>query len=107
MYTVGSDRKVRSADIEYKIPGESRFRVTTRPIHKLLLVVPVEEQTMGKEESREEIEEEGETDPGKQRRATGVLDQASPRETGEMIRARGPAAGSPEEPDLEEVKKKP
>jgi hypothetical protein len=24
-----------------------------------------------------------------------------------MIRARGPAAGSPEEPDLEEVKKKP
>jgi hypothetical protein len=43
---VGSDGKVRSADVEYKIPGESKFRVTTRPIHKLILVVPVEEQTM-------------------------------------------------------------
>ncbi len=43
---VGSDGKVRSADVEYKIPGESKFHVTTRPIHKLVLVVPVEEQTM-------------------------------------------------------------
>jgi hypothetical protein len=37
---------VREADIEYKFPGESRFRSTTRPIHKLVLVVPLEEQTM-------------------------------------------------------------
>jgi hypothetical protein len=40
----GSDGKVRSADVEYKIPGESKFRVTTRPSHKLVLVIPVEEQ---------------------------------------------------------------
>jgi hypothetical protein len=36
--------KVRAADIEYKLPGESVFRTTTRPIHKLVLVVPIEEQ---------------------------------------------------------------
>jgi hypothetical protein len=32
------------------IPGESKFRITTRPIHKLALVVPVEEQTLKKPE---------------------------------------------------------
>ncbi len=35
---------MRAADIEYKLPGESVFRTTTRPIHKLVLVIPVEEQ---------------------------------------------------------------
>ncbi len=39
-----SDDKVRAADVEYKLPGESVFRTTTRPIHKLVLVIPVEEQ---------------------------------------------------------------
>jgi hypothetical protein len=39
-----TDDKVRAADIEYKLPGESVFRTTTRPIHKLILVIPVEEQ---------------------------------------------------------------
>jgi hypothetical protein len=39
-----TDGKVQAADIEYKLPGESVFRTTTRPIHKLVLVVPVEEQ---------------------------------------------------------------
>ncbi len=39
-----ADGKVRAADVEYKLPGESVFRMTTRPIHKLVLVVPVEEQ---------------------------------------------------------------
>ncbi len=42
----GSDGKVRVADIEYKVPEESKFWSTTRPIHKLVLVVPEEEQTM-------------------------------------------------------------
>jgi hypothetical protein len=44
--------EVRAADIEYKLPGESVFRITTRPIHKLVLVVPVEEQgtTVGQAE---------------------------------------------------------
>jgi hypothetical protein len=41
---VGTDGKVRAADIEYKLPGESVFRMTTRPIHKLVLIIPVEEQ---------------------------------------------------------------
>ncbi len=41
-----ADGKVRAADIEYKLPGESVFRMTTRPIHKLVLVVPVEEQAI-------------------------------------------------------------
>jgi hypothetical protein len=41
---IGTDGKVRAADIEYKVPWEARFGSTTRPIHKLLLVVPVEEQ---------------------------------------------------------------
>jgi hypothetical protein len=39
-----TDGKVRAADIEYKLPGESVFRTTTRPIHKLVLIIPVEEQ---------------------------------------------------------------
>ncbi len=42
----GKDGKVRSADIEYKVPGESKFRVSTGPVPKLVLTVPVEEQTM-------------------------------------------------------------
>jgi hypothetical protein len=49
---VSADGRVRGADIEYKLPGESVFRTTTRPIHKLVLVVPVEEQAIagGQEE---------------------------------------------------------
>ncbi len=49
---VGLDGKVRSADLEYKVPGKSKFRVTTRPIHKLVLVVPVEEQTWRSKRTR-------------------------------------------------------
>jgi hypothetical protein len=44
-----TDGKVRAADIEYKLPGESVFRTTTRPIHKLVLVVPIEEQSSAAE----------------------------------------------------------
>jgi hypothetical protein len=46
---IGADRKVRAADVEYKVLRESKFCVMTRPIHKLVLAVPVEEQTMEKE----------------------------------------------------------
>jgi hypothetical protein len=46
------DGKVRAADIEYKLPGESVFRTTTRPIHKLVLVVPVEEQALAGDRTR-------------------------------------------------------
>jgi hypothetical protein len=47
---VGTDGKVRSADIEYRLPGETRYRTTTRPIHKLVLIIPMEEQTVGESE---------------------------------------------------------
>jgi hypothetical protein len=50
---VRTDSKVRAADIEYKVPGEARFRSTTRPIHKLVLVVPVEEQVIEEDEGGE------------------------------------------------------
>ncbi len=54
-----ADGKVRAADIEYKLPGESVFRMTTRPIHKLVLVVPVEEQaTAAGQEEKEDVRAE-------------------------------------------------
>ncbi len=49
-----TDGKVRAADIEYKLPGESVFRTTTRPIHKLVLIVPIEEQTSAAGLAKEE-----------------------------------------------------
>jgi hypothetical protein len=56
---VSADGKVRAADIEYKLPGESVFRTTTRPIHKLVLVVPVEEQAIAEDQAeREDVEAE-------------------------------------------------
>jgi hypothetical protein len=42
----GTDGKVRLADIQYEVPGENKFRISTRPIHKLVLIIPMEEQTM-------------------------------------------------------------
>ncbi len=56
---IGTDRKVRSADIEYKIPGESMFRVSTRQIHKRKLMVPLEEQTMEETEWAEDMGKRG------------------------------------------------
>jgi hypothetical protein len=44
---VGTDGRVRAADIEYRLPGETRYRTTTRPIHKMVLIIPVEEQIVG------------------------------------------------------------
>ncbi len=41
---VGTDGRVRSADIEYRLPGETVYHTTTRPIHKLVMIIPVEEQ---------------------------------------------------------------
>jgi hypothetical protein len=54
---VGIDGQVRSADIEYRLPGETRYRTTTRPIHKLVLIIPVEEQTAGNSEEKSGITE--------------------------------------------------
>jgi hypothetical protein len=65
---VGSDGEVRAADVEYKVSRESKIRVTTRPIHKLVLVVPMEEQTMedpeAPEDGRERMEDEAEEQSG-------------------------------------------
>ncbi len=54
---VGTDGKVRAVDIEYKIPGEGRFQSTSRPIHKLVLIIPVEEQVIEEDEGGEETME--------------------------------------------------
>jgi hypothetical protein len=35
---------VCSADVKYKLPGEERFMMTTRPLHKLIMKVPVKKQ---------------------------------------------------------------
>jgi hypothetical protein len=58
-----TDGKVRAADIEYKLPGESAFRTTTRPIHKLVLVVPVEEQVSAVGQARGEDARPGQAAP--------------------------------------------
>ncbi len=58
-----TDGKVRAADIEYKLPGESVFRTTTRPIHKLVLIVPIEEQVSAVDQAGEEDAEPGQLAP--------------------------------------------
>jgi hypothetical protein len=40
---VSTDGRVRAVYVEYKFPGETVYRMTTRPIHKLVMVLPVEE----------------------------------------------------------------
>jgi hypothetical protein len=35
----GDDGTIRSADMGYKIPGENVFRMTIRPIHKLIMIL--------------------------------------------------------------------
>jgi hypothetical protein len=52
---VSADGQVRSADIEYKLPGETVYRTTTRPIHKLVMVVPVEEQAAASKLGKGEV----------------------------------------------------
>ncbi len=37
----GEDGHVRSAEVEYKNPSEKVYRTTTRPIQKLVVLVPV------------------------------------------------------------------
>jgi hypothetical protein len=65
---------VRSADIKYRLPGETRYCTTTRPIHKLVLIIPVEEQTAGNSE-----EEAGITEP--RRQEPRVVNKAEAEET--------------------------
>jgi hypothetical protein len=60
-----TDGKIRAADVEYKLPGESVFRTTTRPIHKLVLVVPIEEQGLETDKTKgpAALSQGGETKP--------------------------------------------
>ncbi len=52
---VNTDGRVRAADVEYKLPGETVYRTTTRPIHKLVMVLPVEEQAAAGGPEREGV----------------------------------------------------
>jgi hypothetical protein len=52
---VSTDGRVRAADIEYKLPGKSVYRTTKRPIHKLVMILPVEEQAAASGQEREGI----------------------------------------------------
>ncbi len=36
---VGTDGRVRTAEIKYRLPGETVYRTTTRPVHKLVMVI--------------------------------------------------------------------
>jgi hypothetical protein len=60
---VRTDGRVRSADIEYRLPGEMRYRTTMRPIHKMVLIIPVEEQTAGYGEEEAKITEPRRQEP--------------------------------------------
>jgi hypothetical protein len=74
---VGTDGRVRAADVEYKLPGESVFRMTTRPIHKLVLIIPIEEQASAKNKAKE-----AETAPTTPSRAVAEPEARSQEETG-------------------------
>jgi hypothetical protein len=52
---INTDGRVRAADIENKLPGEVSFRTTTRPIHKLVMVLPIEEQAAASGQEREGV----------------------------------------------------
>ncbi len=49
-----NDGKMRSADVEYTIPRESRVGTITRPIHKMTMVVPCREAGHGEKGRRRE-----------------------------------------------------
>jgi hypothetical protein len=52
----GLEDRVCSADVDYKVTGESKFRTTTRLIHKLVLIIPVDEQTLEAAECNDDKE---------------------------------------------------
>jgi hypothetical protein len=87
---VGTDGKVRAADIENKIPGEVRFRVTTRPIHKMVLIIPMEERMT---ESSEEEMEATELEPQNQDRE--VSNGVQGEEEDKTPQVRGAAGTNP------------
>jgi hypothetical protein len=87
---VSSDGKVRAADIEYKLPGESVFRTTTRPIHKLVLVIPIEEQGLT-------VDQAGEPEAGPSQATPSVGGSPAPA----RVEAIKTTAAAPLEADLQ------
>jgi hypothetical protein len=105
---VSTDGKVRAADIEYKLPGEAVFRMTTRPVHKLVMVIPVEEQTatVGDMEEREKAPPTARaltpsraavTEPG-QASPPGAEPEAAGQAELETKKRRGPEVAEPHPP---------
>jgi hypothetical protein len=88
----GTDGRVRAADIEYKLPGESVFRMTTRPIHKLVLIIPVEDQASAVDKA--EGVEATPTMPNGAEVEPGAADQGGP-ETEEEEAPGEPAPAPP------------
>ena len=41
---LGSDGLVRTVNLEYKLPGEKKFRTVDRPVQGISVIVPIEEQ---------------------------------------------------------------
>jgi hypothetical protein len=64
---VGTDGRVRSADIDYRLPGETRYRTTTRPIHKMVLR---RDRNHRAKEARTRGSERGRSNRNKSRRAS-------------------------------------
>ncbi len=85
---VGSDGKVRSADVEYKVTGKSKFHVTTRLIHKLVMVVPMEEQLM---EDPENLEDEQRS----RKEEINIQEGPGGDNIGEVVREKEPEPENP------------
>jgi hypothetical protein len=96
------DGKVRSADAEYKVPRESRFRVTTKLIYNLVLVVPVEEQTMEEteDEQRNGEEADAQRDFGDSNSGEEVRGEKLGQEDSVQI---GPNQTTPDEDELRKI----
>ncbi len=95
-----SDDRVRAADIEYKLPGESVFRTTTRPIHKLVLVIPVEEQEPAANQTKEDEAGPDQATPPTEKAPT--LAEVTPPKVGPQaaLQAEAEEEGNPTEAGL-------
>jgi hypothetical protein len=94
---VSADGRVRAADVEYKLPGEAGFRTTTRPIHKLVMVLPVEEQAAAGGQEREGVARAEEPEP----LAVGepeppLKEEAKAVEAKEDLPSEDPQGGTPQ-----------
>jgi hypothetical protein len=67
--------------VEYKVPEESKFRIKTRPIHKLVLVVPVEEQTIEDPEGPKDEQRSRQEGPGSDNVEEDVREREPEQET--------------------------